>query len=280
MRRAIAAWTLTALAAGIAPPKAIAQATADSGAARQRAGSLTSFPVSRRSTTRPIPYGHETVTDELSISVVPYNWQGLYLGMHGGGAWAHTRSTNTAPFGGYDAGVPLGFTLAPSGAFIGGQVGGLLQSGNWVYGAELDFGQLGLDQTRVAGDDLTAVRYDWYGALTGRLGFAWDHALYYIKLGGALARIRNTASDLTGGAFTPTDVSQATGTRAGWAAGAGIEYGLGPNWSAKLEYLYMDFGSVTSSNLDGDRFHHDNSVHTIKLGVNYRFATMPLFIRW
>ena len=35
--------------------------------------------------------------------------------------------------------------------------------------------------------------------------------------------------------------------RSGWTAGAGIEVGFAPNWSAKLEYLYADFGNVRTT---------------------------------
>jgi hypothetical protein len=46
-----------------------------------------------------------------------------------------------------------------------------------------------------------------------------------------------------------------------------------PNWSAKLEYLYMDFGDVTQPNpVDvGESILFDNTVHTVKLGINYKF---------
>jgi outer membrane immunogenic protein len=271
-----------ALAGAVSADRGWAQPAADARQSRAQAAGLVSIPVSRRTTTRQIPYGTERIEDTVSYSVVPYNWQGFYIGLHGGGAWGRTRSDNTSPFGGYDAGVPRGYALAPAGVFGGGQFGAIAQRGNWVFGAEVDFGYLGLDRTLTAGDDRTSVRYQWYGTLTGRVGFAWDHALYYLKAGGALARIRNTASDLDGAppAIDPSDLSQVTRTHVGWAIGGGLEYGVAPNWSAKIEYLYMDFGSAASGNLDGDTFRHDNSVHTVKLGLNYRFGGVPLFIRF
>jgi len=57
-------------------------------------------------------------------------------------------------------------------------------------------------------------------------------------------------------------------TLVGWTAGAGIEYGFTQNWSAKLEYLYMDLGSRTYS-ITGV----DNGLHSsfLRLGVNYHF---------
>ena len=283
MKRPVAGCILIALVGGAAVNEAPAQPVAhESRSPSARASGLVSIPVSRRTTVRRIPYGSATVVDEISRSVVPYNWQGFYLGLHGGGAWGRTRADNTSPFGGYDTGTALGYTVNPSAVLAGGQFGYLGQSGNWVYGGEVDLGYLVLDRSITVGDDRTAAKYSWYGTFTGRVGFAWDHTLYYLKAGGALARIRNTASDLDGTPLTidPSDFSEAVGTRVGWTIGAGVEYGLTANWSAKIEYLYMDFGRVSSTNLDGETFRHDNSVHTVKLGVNYRFGGEPLFIRW
>ena len=33
-------------------------------------------------------------------------------------------------------------------------------------------------------------------------------------------------------------------TQVGWTAGGGIEFAFTPNWTAKVEYLYVDFGSL------------------------------------
>src|SRR5262249_33504473 len=69
----------------------------------------------------------------------------------------------------------------------------------------------------------------------------------------------------------------ATGTHAGWTAGAGSEWVLSGNLTAKLEYLFVDLGSfgntfaatgvvptvVTSSHV------RDNIV---RIGLNYRFS--------
>jgi outer membrane immunogenic protein len=48
-------------------------------------------------------------------------------------------------------------------------------------------------------------------------------------------------------------VTNLSGTKGGWTAGAGIEtpfqlFGLfGPNWTSKTEYLYVDLGSSTDT---------------------------------
>jgi iron complex outermembrane recepter protein len=35
--------------------------------------------------------------------------------------------------------------------------------------------------------------------------------------------------------------------KTGWTAGGGVETHLGGNWTGKIEYLYLDFGTVTST---------------------------------
>ena len=60
-------------------------------------------------------------------------------------------------------------------------------------------------------------------------------------------------------------------TRVGWTVGAGIEKKFSPNWSAKLEYLYLDFGTQTflsGTGLDTDVHLRD---HIVRIGLNYQF---------
>ena len=60
----------------------------------------------------------------------------------------------------------------------------------------------------------------------------------------------------------------------GYTVGAGLEYMFAPNWSAKAEYQYYDFGSTTITagppDVVGARFRNDE--HTVKAGLNYRFG--------
>ncbi len=59
----------------------------------------------------------------------------------------------------------------------------------------------------------------------------------------------------------------------GWTVGAGVEYMFAPNWSAKAEYQYYDFGDsrflAPAALVPFGSFNND--IHTLKLGVNYRF---------
>jgi outer membrane immunogenic protein len=67
-------------------------------------------------------------------------------------------------------------------------------------------------------------------------------------------------------------------TKAGWALGAGAEVRLGGNWTGKIEYLYLDFGNVsttaslpTNSTPLGINFNSHVTDHIVRVGVNYKF---------
>jgi outer membrane immunogenic protein len=213
---------------------------------------------------------------------VGFSWTGLYIGTHTGVAAGRTTTKNLSPFGGFDAGVPLSYDIHPVNIFGGGQIGYNWQMGFWMVGAEADIGYLGIrDTIRPAPDDLAAVKYGWYGTLTGRLGLVYERLLTYVKGGAAVAKITNTAGDLDGaGVVDPTDVSEKSRVKWGWTVGTGFEYALAPAWSLKSEYLYMDFGKQTGTNLDGDSYEHRNRVHTAKIGLNYRWGSAPVMARY
>ena len=63
----------------------------------------------------------------------------------------------------------------------------------------------------------------------------------------------------------------------GWAAGAGVEVPIAPHWTARLEYLFTDYGtsSVLFANA-GQRFTSDFSLQELRAGLNYQFGNDPL----
>ena len=84
----------------------------------------------------------------------------------------------------------------------------------------------------------------WFGTLTGRLGFTVDHALIYVKGGGTDAHFNYTATSTSTFILVAAPLTPTLGeNRFGGTAGFGIEYAFLNNWSAKLEYDYMDFGT-------------------------------------
>jgi outer membrane immunogenic protein len=204
---------------------------------------------------------------------VAFSWNGFYVGGHTGVAVGKTTTSNVAPYGGFNSGNPLSYELNPVSVFGGGQFGYNWQYGVYVLGAEADVGYLGIRSTTYpAPDNYVSAKYGWYGTATGRLGLAYDRLLTYVKGGAAVASITNAASNLNGSAFDPIDYSSVKKTRLGWTVGTGFELAFAQSWSFKSEYLYMNFGKQTSTNIDGESFEHKNQVHTWKVGLNYRWG--------
>ena len=130
----------------------------------------------------------------------------------------------------------------------------------------------------------------YLGTVRGRLGFAFDNILVYGTAGVAVGRVTG-AGDVTASLGSEFVRLAASGreTHVGWTAGAGVEAMLGPNLSAKAEYLYADLGwethrapgLVTASPLAASLIPAGSAVgaagefklevQTIKVGLNYRF---------
>jgi len=187
-----------------------------------------------------------------------YNWTGFYLGGHLGGAFAGNNSLEGS-----------------SARFMGGVQGGFDYqfATNWVIGAEAQYSWLNNNNNGVLfpGSTLVTTNNNQLGSVTGRLGYTWGPALVYGK-GGYAWRDNPNIGVSVGGA--PVAFSTDATHKDGYTVGAGLEYMFAPNWSAKAEYQYYDFGSTTITGgpapVVGARFRDDE--HSAKLGINYRFG--------
>jgi opacity protein-like surface antigen len=208
---------------------------------------------------------------KASVAAAPYSWTGFYIGGFLGTAWGETEWENIDNAG-------LNTFPRPQGLLAGGQIGYNYQSGPWVFGLEGDIGW-----TNAAGSSpfpfgkfaffVTAnTSMDWLATATARVGYAWNRALFYVKGGGAWVRNKYSLTDNTGGAIEALETG--SDTRTGWTVGAGLEFGLAPNWSAKVEYDYLDFGtrSITVTDDFVDTANIREKIHEVKIGVSYRFA--------
>jgi outer membrane immunogenic protein len=178
------------------------------------------------------------------------------VGGHVGGAWAGDNSLQ-----------------GDSGRFLGGVQGGADYqfARNWVVGAEAQYSWLPSNNTGVLfpGGTFVTQNNRELGSVTGRLGYAWGPALLYGK-GGYAWRDNTLGASIAG---TPAAFT-ASNRRDGYTVGAGLEYMFNPNWSAKVEYQYYNFGNTTfntgPADIVGTRFRDDE--HTVKAGLNYRFG--------
>jgi outer membrane immunogenic protein len=215
---------------------------------------------------------------------VMYNWSGFYVGGHVGGGWEQADATlMVQPVAAFPPGTV--FKTRSSGVLAGGQMGVNWQTANWVFGLEGDFSWTNADGSNtnasplIPGLSLTGtVNYSWFATATGRVGYAWNNWLGYVKGGAAFTDIDLGGRVTVGGVLANT-VNALSDTRTGWTVGVGIENGFAGNWSWKLEYNYMDFGTQ-SYNLTATppagitTVNHDLTVQAVKFGVNYRFGRM------
>jgi outer membrane immunogenic protein len=150
----------------------------------------------------------------------------------------------------------------------GGYIGYLTQYGRLVFGAEIDISAMFLkgDDSQFAGE-VNAIELNYVGTIRGRLGYAFDNSLLYAT--GGFAYSDYTKKDETLGWSQNDNLT-------GWTVGAGYEYALGENWSARVEYLYTDLGSVDSLLTDGEGsyYYHrasDVTVQSMRAGLTYGF---------
>jgi len=193
------------------------------------------------------------------VMPVAYDWTGFYVGGHVGYGWADKSWQDS--FG------LFGLSHQAKGFLGGGQAGFNYQIGQFVVGVEGDMSWSGMSGSTNALASTFNTDVDWTATLTGRLGMAFDRWLVYGKGGAAWARDRYSTNFYT---FPGTEV---TDTRLGWTAGAGVEYAFAPQWTAKLEYNYMDFGTRSVSFAPGFSTDIDQQIHAVKFGVNYKFGS-------
>lgn len=166
-----------------------------------------------------------------------YSWAGPYLGGNIGYEWGSVDNNPSKPSG-----------------FVGGvQAGYNFQNGPWVFGVEGDIQATGADNTFAP----WKFSNPWFGTLRGRAGYAFSNVLFYGTAGLAFGELR-------GQTFGWTE----SHTTAGWTIGAGAEVGLAPNWSVKLEYLYID---LSTSQFAITGVSNGYSASVVRAGVNYRF---------
>jgi outer membrane immunogenic protein len=226
-----------------------------------------------------------------------YNWGGWYVGGNAGGGWGSSDTASafvngTTPIANQQAFSAASPRLTPDGFTGGGQVGYNHQVDRWLFGVEADANYFNLKQSKTvtspfpAGGSFTtsnAVSTDWLVTLRPRVGYAVDRTLFYATGGLALTELNFGASYAdTAGQREAANLSR---TKVGWTAGAGIEHAFTNNWSAKVEYLYSDFGkqSVSAPVLPGTApipgiitQDVDLKTNTVRGGLNYHFGGPPI----
>ncbi len=220
-----------------------------------------------------------------------FTWSGCYVGATIGYKWGTSRQTYAGTRAGVpDAFLPIGADLTGNynvnGPLGGGEAGCNYQTGNWVWGVEVDAswadasGHANSSATSIAAGANALRAYTtnerWLMTARGRLGWAADKWLWYVTAGGSWTGVdvnNDALAVAANGARVPTRVN-----RSGWVVGVGTEYALIGGWSVKSEFLYTNFGTFgytdsPAANACVQCYSADVklSEYIWRVGMNYRF---------
>jgi high affinity Mn2+ porin len=210
--------------------------------------------------------GDQVAAADMPRPVVsPYTWTGLYVGGHFGyGSGSFGPGTHPVPS------EALIFPKSLTG-FVGGYQAGynFQAANNVVYGFETDVTFISPRDHASPIPSPFETSFNLFGTARARVGYASGRWLPYATGGLAWAKTKVTQHD-------PDGVAQLTqsANHWGWTVGAGVEYALTGNWTAKVEYNFIDLGSTTYSlqTSPASSVAVDPKIHLVKLGLNYRIS--------
>ena len=137
-------------------------------------------------------------------------------------------------------------------------------------------------------------KLDWFGTVRGRIGPTITPTLLAYVTGGLAYGNVSTTESVSGanipgpqginGAHAVSFASSTSSStlKTGWTVGVGLEGVISGNWTAKLEYLYIDLGNVSGSfatpliapsgALAGSSYSSHITDNILRAGINYRFG--------
>jgi high affinity Mn2+ porin len=219
-----------------------------------------------------------------------YVWTGFYFGAHAGYAggwsdWSTPAAGGTAITGSLDLFQSYNAFQDTGSYFAGVQAGyNYMLPNRVVVGAEADvsfspftsangisIGGTSLLVSPIGGAETYTESMLPFGTVRGRIGYAPGKWLFYATGGLAWTYDQLTLTRLASGT---TDMALLW--RFGWAAGAGVEVAVAPHWTARVEYLFTDYGneSVLFANA-GQTFRSDWAMQELRAGLNYQFGAAP-----
>jgi len=220
-----------------------------------------------------------------------YDWNGLYAGGQLGYAWGSSNWTASSPgapntSGSFGLAQPVDI-FSESGSFFGGLQAGYnyMLPNRVVIGAEVDatfpsfpdlsgisIGGISNLTSPTLGAETFSETVLASGTVRGRIGYAPGSWLFYATGGFAWTYDQLSVTQLNTGTTASPFL-----WRLGFAAGAGVEAPVAPHWTARLEYLFTDYGNSGTSLFGGaQRFNSDFSLQQVRAGLNYQFGTDAL----
>jgi outer membrane immunogenic protein len=238
---------------------------------------------------------------KTSVAVAAFSWTGCYVG--GNVGWIRGDATlDNFPSGQYVVFLTPAeralnshsYDLDGSGFTGGLQIGCNKQWNNLVLGVEADFNWTSLSESVTATypavgpwpitTETVSHKLDWFSTFRARAGYAVDRVLIYATGGLAVGHVKSSYSSVIAPVAPTNFAGSASDTRIGWTVGGGFEYAFTNNWTAKVEYLYLDFDSFSyNSNFTpnppfsppaGSTWTTDgrSREHVVRVGLNYKFG--------
>ena len=244
-----------------------------------------------------------------------WSWSGFYLG--GNIGYSFGRSNTDLSYFNSVSGASLFATNSRfnlNGAIGGGQVGVNWQSGTWVLGLEADLqasGQKGdgslicpvgtcaapiVGAAVVPGGAVTdglSQKLTWLGTVRGRVGMTvTPTVLAYVTGGLAYGEVKTDLTVSGTNGIVPVSASFGSSTtKAGWTIGGGLEGRISGNWTAKIEYLYVNLGTVSGGpfvspivapggGFVASSFSSHVTDNIVRVGINYKFDNGPVVAKY
>jgi opacity protein-like surface antigen len=240
--------------------------------------------------------------------LVAWTWAGPYIG--GTIGYSAGKSKTDTIFSDTGSGAEL---FATNGSRrLDGAIGGAQAGYNWLAGMFLAGveGDLNYSGQRaklnavcpgeicnpgligVIGDPSVTAKFEqsqkleWFATVRARLGVATTpDAIAYVTGGLAVGEVMTagTVFGFDGDGNPVNTIVSSHNTKAGWTIGGGLEGRLVGNWTAKIEYLYLDLGSVTTVPATAPNatvataFNSRITDNLVRVGVNYKFDPLDAF---
>lgn len=213
------------------------------------------------------------------------NWSGSYVTGSAGGAWG----TSSQKDNGFTVPTITSIIIGDghyhiSGPAVGGGFGFNWQSGQWVTGIETDLSWADISGhgTCAAGPENCGTKVEALGTVRGRLGTVLGGAPAYSGIPTKAAPAPVSYGPLvyvTGGfAYARVhawdDLTPSSGTKwsTGWTVGGGAEWKLAGNWTARIEYLYVDLSRKHVFDIvPGTPEFIDAKMNVVRFGLSYQF---------
>jgi high affinity Mn2+ porin len=234
----------------------------------------------------PEPSQPPRANDAAPAILLPYDWNGFYVGGNLGYAFGHSNwNAGQGNAGSLSFAQPLD-SFNQSGSILGGVQAGYnyLLPNRFLIGGEVDASFPGYQTlSGISTGNIASFTSQMLGAQSYsdtlleagtarlRLGYAPADWLFYVTGGFAWAKDQLSLTQV------PTGVTGSpTALRLGWAAGAGLEVPIIPNWTVRAEYLFTDYGRTTVNFGSGlQSTASDLALSELRVGLDYQFGGNP-----